>query len=42
MLLYGGGTWTTRRVDSKIQVMEMTFLRVVLNKTKNRINTNIR
>ena len=44
ILLNGAETWTTtKREDNKIQAMEMKFLRVILNKTKDRIrNTNIR
>ena len=33
ILLYGAETWTTtKREDSKIQAIEMKFLRAVLNK----------
>ena len=41
MLLYGAEIWiTTKRRDSKIQAMEMKFLRVILNKTgKDRIRS---
>ena len=34
VLLYGAETKTTKREDSKIQTMEMKFLRAILNKTK--------
>jgi hypothetical protein len=36
--LCGSETWTTtKREDSKIQAKVITFLRVILNKTKDRI-----
>ena len=44
ILLYGAETWTkTKREDSKIQAMEIKFLRAILNKIKERMrNTYIR
>ena len=45
MLLFRAETWTTaKREDSKIQNMEMKFLRTILKKTKGEKirNTNIR
>ena len=44
ILLYRAETWTTsKREDSKTQAMEIKFLRVILNKSKDRIrNTKIR